>query len=182
MTIRKNTHAPFRLPHFYLHHKSFYYELQLTDSCKYRFGTYDDNDINKLFGVAFITWGSVWFTLKSIWKVIVKRKLSEFKSLHHYNSIRYGWRYDALSNRFEVWRYVYLNGDRFMWYVDGLNVGESVKLEIIPIDLNDTKCTYALGGKYQIWMPAHSLKYKLLPYFGGNRKAPHDMIINLKRL
>lgn len=175
MTIRKNTHAQFRLPKFYLDHQPVRYEVSFTDSCRYGFGTKDDNDINKLFGVAFITWGSFWFVIKNLFK-------GKLKALHHYNSIRYGWRYDALSNRFEVWRYIYLNGDRFMWYVDGLNVGESVKLEIIPIDLNDTKCTYSLGGNYQIWMPAHSLKYKLFPYFGGNNPAPHDMEIKINKL
>jgi hypothetical protein len=175
MTIRKNTHAPFRLPEFYLDHQPVWYEVSFTDSCRYRFGNDDDNDINKLFGVAFITWGSFWFVIKNLFK-------GKLKALHHYNSIRYGWRYDALSNRFEVWRYIYFNGDRFMWYVDGLNVGESVMLYMMPIDLNDKQCTYSLGGIYKIWMPAHSLKYKLLPYFGGNRKAPHDMIINLKQL
>ena len=181
MTIRKNTHAPFRLPHFYLHHKSFFYQLQLTDSCKYRFGNDDDNDINKLFGVAFITWASVWFVVKNLFK-------GKLKALHHYNSIRYGWRYDALSNRFELWKYCYINGNRTMNYIQGVNPNEKIDLK-----LEFSKFFLAIGANFSYYfldddplkyyaMPANCLMYTLHPYFGGNRKAPHDMIINLKRL
>jgi len=176
MTIRKNTHAPFRLPQFYLHHKSFFYQLQLTDSCKYSFRNDDDNDINKLFGVAFITWASVWFVVKNLFK-------GKLKALHHYNSIRYGWRYDALSNRFEIWRYVYYRGERFMTFISGLYIGESFSLGFVPENNTDNQMEYSFYcTNGWVKMPAKCLMYTLHPYFGGNRKAPHDMIINLKRL
>lgn len=184
MVIKKNTHAPLRFPRFYTEHQPIRYEIEFTESCKYRFGTDDDNDINKLFGVAFITWGSVWFVIKNLFK-------GKFKALHHYNSIRYGWRYDALSNRFGVWQYYYTNGNRVFNYVDGLNVGESLRLYILPINEIANKVEYSLSviyyGEFKIFnqsikFPSNCLMYQLHPYFGGNRKATQDMEIKMKRL
>ena len=187
MIIKKNTHAPLRFPRFYTEHQPIRYEIEFTESCKYRFGTDDDNDINKLFGVAFITWGSVWFTLKSIGRVIVKRKLSEFKSLHHYNSFRFGWRYNPLMNEFESFEYGYKNGVRFFEYMESFLVGDVMRLSLIPVG-------YVLGSGMQYYMgsnrldyeyypaPEKCLMYQLHPYFGGNRKATQDMEIKMKRL
>lgn len=170
MIIKRNTHAPFRLPRILIKPEALRYEVEFTESCRYRFGTDDDADVNKLFGIAFITWGSFWFVIKNLFK-------GRLKALHHYNSIRWGWRYDALSGRIELIKYVYINGDRFMIYSASLNIGKSADLDIIKY--NEYK--WDIFSSY-INMPNTWLCYELNPYFGGNRTAPHDMEIKMKRI
>ena len=182
MIIKKGTHAPFRLPKLLFNPQALRYEVEFTESCRYRFGTDDDADVNKLFGIAFITWGSFWFVIKNLFK-------GKLKALHHYNSIRWGWRYDALSGRIELLEYSYSNGYRNIHHYKLLNIGDKVILSIEgSFDLWEFKfngISYSYDdpiiGTFHL-TPITWLCYELHPYFGGNNPAPHDMEIKMKRL
>ena len=170
MIIKRNTHAPFRLPRILIKPEALRYEVEFTESCRYRFGTDDDADVNKLFGIAFITWDSFWFVIKNLLK-------GKVKSLHHYNSIRRGWRPDMLSGRIEIIDYGYINGERFIHYSYAIGVNEKRISELAQW----SKGAWHLDGAvYQ--MPNTWLCYELHPYFGGNNPAPHDMEIKMKRI
>ena len=183
MIIKRNTHAPFRLPRILIKPEALRYEVEFTESCRYRFGTDDDADVNKLFGIAFITWDSFWFVIKNL----LKGKVVE---LHHYNSIRWGWRYDALSGRIEILEYCYVNGERRINYFFSCGFNEAWRMCIlkrfefmgfIHFDFFSRRGikTY-LNDKFSF--PNTWLCYELHPYFGGNRTAPHDMDIKMKRI
>lgn len=169
MIIKRNTHAPFRLPEILIKPEALRYEVEFTESCRYRFGTEDDADVNKLFGIAFITWGSFWFVIKNLFK-------GKFKALHHYNSIRRGWRPDMLSGRIEMIDYRYVNGERIIQYSYSIDVNQKYSVSLKKIgDL------WLLDGVlYKA--PNTLLCYELRPYFGGNNPAPHDMEIKMKRI
>lgn len=183
MIIKRNTHAPFRLPQILIKPEALRYEVEFTESCRYRFGTDDDADVNKLFGIAFITWGSFWFVIKNLFK-------GKLKALHHYNSIRWGWRYDALSGIIEILEYCYVNGQRDINHCFYIGFDEKYNMSIIQGLTNENfkhfdffsrrgLKTY-LNDKFSF--PNTWLCYELHPYFGGNRTAPHDMEIKMKRL
>ena len=171
MIIKKGTHAPFRLPKLLIKPKALRYEVEFTESCRYRFGTDDDADVNKLFGISFITFGSFWFVIKNLFK-------GKVKALHHYNSVRFGWRYDALSNRFEVLYYVYQNGERLFNHMISRSANQPLNMRLNKVDVGHWSFFYEYGFD----MPKTWLCYELHPYFGGNRTAPHDMEIKMKRL
>ena len=185
MIIKKGTHAPFRLPKLLFNPQALRYEVEFTESCRYRFGTDDDADVNKLFGIAFITLGSFWFIIKNLFK-------GKVKALHHYNSIRWGWRYDALSNRFELLEYCYENGLRSIKYDHSVPFHDiyckSPRTFLDWIKISDSEwSTFDAGAVIEFnytppKMPNTWICYELHPYFGGNRTAPHDMEIKMKRL
>jgi hypothetical protein len=179
MIIKKGTHAPFRLPKLLFKPESLRYEVEFTESCRYRFGTEDDADVNKLFGIAFITWGSFWFVLKNLLR-------GKVKALHHYNSIRWGWRYDALSGRIELISYLYGNGKRIIEYHSSVSINEKLTLNIYQPNAFYYRPFLLVNEKYNkhsaFTYHRYLLGYELHPYFGGNRTAPHDMEIKIKRL
>ena len=178
MIIKRNTHAPFRLPRILIKPEALRYEVEFTESCRYRFGTDDDADVNKLFGIAFITWGSFWFVLKSYYKVLVTLDWSRRKSLHHYNSIRWGWRYDALSGNIELLEYCYIKGVRHINYITYFIMNNQYELWADKRMFGG----WSLHYDYVYLMPETWLCYELHPYFGGNNPAPHDMEIKMKRI
>ena len=171
MIIKRNTHAPFRLPRILINPESLCYEVEFTESCRYRFGTKDDADVNKLFGIAFITSGSFWFVLKNLFN-------GKLKALHHYNSIRLGWRYNSLSGRIELLEYCYTNGKRSVEYICAKNIGELHSFGLF----NFLDYDWSFNGHSFYEMPNTWLCYELHPYFGGNNPAPHDMEIKMKRI
>lgn len=169
MIIKKGTHAPFRLPKLLFKPQALRYKVEFTESCRYRFGTDDDADVNKLFGIAFITWGSFWFVIKNLFN-------GKVKSLHHYNSIRRGWRPDMLSGRIEMIDYRYVNGERIIQYSYSIDVNQKYS-----VSLKKVADLWLLDGVLYN-APKTWLCYELHPYFGGNRTAPHDMEIKMKKL
>ena len=171
MIIKRNTHAPFRMPKLLIKPEALRYEVEFTESCRYRFGTDDDADVNKLFGIAFITWGSFWFVIKNLLR-------GKVKALHHYNSVRWGWRYNALSGNIELLEYCYINGNRSINYITYCRINGKHQLWIDQSSLGG----WELSSEYVYKMPNTWLCYELHTYFGGNRTAPHDMEIKMKRI
>lgn len=133
--------------------------IVFSDSAIYKFDDEDQHDVNKLFGFS-LGW-------------------------HHKNSVRFGWRPNCDLSRIEIVGYEYINGLRLS------------TIPICEVDLNKVY-KYRLTYNHQLerieyWISdgdnqnatchpvsikrKYTLGYKLGLYFGGNKKAPHDIII-----
>lgn len=190
MIIKKNTHAPFRLPRFFLKHKAINTKITFTESCKYDLKNIDQHDINKVHGIAFITFASLVFVLKSYLKALWKLSASEIKSLHHYNSIRLGWQNIPDTNKIILHHYVYQKGVRVTRQMKvEIDVLEQFNAQISPIFylgrlVYYRQLVYSLkeAASDTFGFPEKCIMYKLHGYFGGNQKATHDMEIKVENV
>lgn len=127
------------------------HKVIFTDSCRYNLNSVDQLDTNKLFGIGYFP-------------------------THHYNSVRFGWRYDLDKAQMEIMGYWYIKQQRFYQSLAFVQIGEqhTYTIDITPenhvlsMDSNNL-LTIPLGGE--------TLGYHLNPYFGGNQVAPHYMEI-----
>jgi hypothetical protein len=161
--ILKNKHYPFpyfftALPKWVGDNTVMKRQFMFDESCLYDLHSEDQLDINKLFGFS-IGW-------------------------HHHTSFRFGWR-PNIENKIEIFCYEYQDGIR------------QKPIKLCEVDINKWirfQLTYSSTGiiKYFIsygndfyWFydsPVNirkktGLGYTLGLYFGGNQKAPHDIII-----
>jgi len=134
--------------------------FKFTETAIYHFNDEDQHDVNKLFGFSF--------------------------GLHHNNSVRFGWRPTKDLSKMEIVGYEYVNKLRIptipicdvelnKWYKYKLKYSGGVfsQIEYIVTGNNENFSTIhpiILKNKF-------NLGYKLYLYFGGNKKAPHDIII-----
>jgi hypothetical protein len=165
MVIKKNTHAPFRFPRLFSLSKS---KLECTvnfnSNCKYDIGE-DQDDVNKLFGIGYFPF-------------------------HRWNSIRFGWRYSKENDKIEILAYWYLNKVRnfkHICYVDlnreyDYSINLSKEEGKVYFSVSDLHSQSAFFEAVNINFQYRNFGYILKPYFGGNRKAPHDMNIKFKFL
>jgi len=136
--------------------------FKFTDSTMYWFDDEDQHDVNKLFGFSI--------------------------GLHHQNSFRFGWRPNEDLNKMEIVGYEYLNKLRIptipicdvelnRWYRYEMKyIAETKYFQYTVTDGNETFSTaHPVKLKHKI-----NIGYRLFLYFGGNKKAPHDMIIYRK--
>lgn len=138
--------------------------VRFDSSCYYAFNDEDQYDINKLFGFS--------------------------EGLHHQNSARFGWRCNPNKRSIEIHTYVYRDGVR-------VNVNGPLSL-ITEVPLNTTfyasiQCNKefyifrVVYGKFVSAMAigrsdkAYKFGYYLYPYFGGNKTAPHDMVLEISK-
>ena len=144
------------------------FECIFSENCLYTIDGDDKYDINKLYGFS-----TTWF--------------------HHKQSGRIGWR--CLNGKdIEIVTYSYNKGSRDIDSMDILGVvkpNEKFRCviedcethyhyELIKnIEINKTEKIYGRDKKSKDWFLFH---YILKPYFGGNKKAPHDMNIKIKRI
>jgi hypothetical protein len=154
MIIRKNTHAPLRIPYLLIKPRLLAYRIAFTESCRYDVGN-DQADINKLFGIGY------------------------FPS-HHNNSVRVGWNYDIVSGKIQLWAYWYENSIRRYSYLRSVDIGNIYYIKIY-ID-GEEHTIDASGRRFSVNVKPQVFGYLLRPYFGGNRKAPHDMMIDMEML
>ncbi len=154
MKIKKGWHYSIHLPWLLVKPKKLSYNIQFTDSCRYDIGREDQADINKLFGVGY------------------------FPS-HHHKSVRIGWNYNIQTDQIDLWAYWYDNWERRWSYLKSVDINTTNKF---TINVYKTKHVIDLGDVvFPIQLEPDFIGYLLMPYFGGNQPAPHDMIINLKR-
>jgi hypothetical protein len=154
MRIKKGWHYSIHLPCLLIKPKQLSYDVEFTDSCRYDIGTEDQADINKLFGIGY------------------------FPS-HHNKSVRIGWNYNIDTDKIELWAYWYTDWDRNWAYLKSVDINTTHRFTISVLD---TTHVIDLGDVvFYIDLKPDSIGYLLMPYFGGNQPAPHDMIINLKR-
>jgi len=139
-------------------------DFEFTPSTMYFFDDADQFDINKLFGFSI--------------------------GMHHHNSFRFGWRPSKDLMKMEIDGYEYHNkvrvpaiflyeieiGKTYRFKMDFLSDKQQVVYTIIDKDI--------LNACYDKTLVTHTSNvdvkkcwgYSLSLYFGGNKKAPHDMI------
>jgi hypothetical protein len=106
---------------------------------------------------------------------------SDCGSLHHENSARVGWLWNG--KMIELYGYCYVDSVRKSILLGTTPIGVSAELTI-NVQPNQYQFTYK---GTTIRMPRHctgpSIQgYRLLPYFGGDETAPHDVHVFIKDL
>jgi hypothetical protein len=142
----------------------------LTESCLYNFDTVDDLDVNKLFGFSS-TWNHKKQSARIGWRCIDGETFEIVTYSHENGKIDFedikvlG---TVLPNQefiCSITEPPYYRGDPNAYYAFTFRTPESNEIVL-------TK-----NMKSKSWFP---FQYYLWPYFGGNRLAPQDMIIELK--
>jgi len=157
--IKKGNHHSGFYPNIHLGLSSISYEVLFTESCLYKFNDIDDYDVNKLFGISF--------------------------GLHHKNSARFGWNVDG--SKIKIFAYCYKLGVRYIRDIASLPID---KIHIFQINVYKAYYEFKItdfDGNVLGWTnitKAQGTKkwgYKLFPYFGGNKPAPQDITIKMKK-
>lgn len=165
-SIKKNKHkSSDREIRFFLFKNKINRNVLFNNNCDYVFNDNDQYDINKLFGFSF--------------------------GFHHKNSARFGWRWDVEKKNMEILAYVYRNSKRVKEWEENIHICNIGMLESSKMEIKVEKGYYIFSVKktniesnieYSLKIK-HGRKcfwgYFLNPYFGGNKKAPHDMTIML---
>lgn len=147
---------------FWWRRTAFKWGVTFGDSCRYELGHPDQLDINKLIGVGYLP-------------------------KHHDNSARFGWRYWTGKDQIELMAYCYVDGQRISKHIGYCSIGVAYRIELY---ISKYQYLFLLddgNGKplSQVEVPHDNkrrFKYRLGTYFGGNRSAPADMTIQLKKL
>ena len=134
-------------------------KILFKENCIYKFGDIDDFDINKLFGVSF--------------------------GMHHTNSVRFGWNID--DDEIGIYNYCYISGKRVMIKIVSIPTETNFVFEIFIYDSYYELKITDMNGKLIGWSEVSKPKttkwgYHLFPYFGGNKVAPHNMEICMKKI
>jgi len=101
----------------------------------------------------------------------------------HKHSVRIGWRWDTTEKKIEICIYYYNeDSDRFQT----IKVGYVDQFKSIEYAIHSSKNKYwrvEIEGFTHYIIPSHTKckwingRFRLFPYFGGNQRAPHDMIV-----
>jgi hypothetical protein len=166
LVIIKNSRRPFPYFEFFLffikQNKSFSItkHFKFTDSAIYQFNDADQYDINKLFGFSV--------------------------GMHHNNSFRFGWRPNKDLNKIEIVGYEYHDKVRIpsipICEVE-LNKWYEYKMiylcgfKTIHYHVSDGSKTIIAGGNKIELKHKINWGYRLGLYFGGNKKAPHNITV-----
>lgn len=152
-----------------------HYDIVFGDNCNYNLDGSpdtmegDDFDTNKLIGFGFLNF-------------------NKFPP-HHYESVRVGWEWNPGTLCIDLYAYWYDRGERKENYL--LSVRRGLPLEVImsaSYDYYNITIIYNYSPEkktvnYPIKRTKHyPISYLLGPYFGGNRKAPHNMDIFITKL
>jgi hypothetical protein len=137
------------------------YEVIFDDSCRYTLEGVDQEDTNKLFGWSY--------------------------GLHRNNSIRCGWEYVPEVDKIKLTLYVYESEIRIEKEINQLyDINEKIRLELLykanRIILMSGNYEEKFGMKFIESSMKSIWGYKLGVYFGGNKTAPKDMKIWIKKL
>lgn len=143
----------------------FSWVVKFDETCRYDLGSDDQYDINKLVGIGYL------------WH-------------HHKDSARFGWSYNTQANGVDLWAYCYVNGRRVIQHVCFCEIGKEYQIDLTILSTMYFFACYKVGerqlttnGSAEVpYDHNKKLQYRLGPYFGGNRAAPHDINIYLKKL
>lgn len=130
-------------------------QVLFDESCEYNIQNDDQEDVNKLFGVSF--------------------------GLHHKNSARFGWRWSVDKRKIEILTYTYIDGVRDFVSLQFVDLNETLTLTLIA----KADTYYFKIGTSELLINKNispSYGYFLYPYFGGNKVAPHNIIININKI
>ena len=134
------------------------FQASFDSSCVYQTAIPENQfDINKLYG------------------------FSDCSSQHHSNSARFGWNWHE--GAIHIYAYAYANGVR---QVKDLGTAGLNETKSFRIDLSDKNYVFTYNGIETV-LPRHcsggvGIAYKLLPYFGGDEVAPHEIKIKIRNL
>lgn len=167
IVIRKNKHYPFPffpigLPIRIRKNKRIViqHEFMFTDYCLYDLMDADQGDVNKLFGFSI--------------------------GCHHRTSFRFGWRPNLKNHTIEIVGYEYHDGIRQKTMPIRevkLNCRYTYTLIYSPVEKMITYKVWKMPTDYNIISNEIKLSkyygfgYTLGAYFGGNEKAPHNIVI-----
>ena len=159
--------------------KSWQVHVSFDPSCKYDIGD-DQTDINKLFGVSYLSWKSIVFVVKSIAQAIEHKDIKLIKGLHHYNSWRLGWHYSPEIDKVVQHYYCYVKGQRYPARLASIRRMQTGKVTIEKYKRGVFFTCGDLGTPLTIEATFKGLPLKLGGYFGGNRTAPQHIEYYLK--
>ena len=163
LTIRKNKRRPrwsFEfLPTLIRKNKDYKITkyIGFTDSAIYQFNDDDQHDVNKLFGFSF--------------------------GWHHNNSVRFGWRPNEDLTKIEIVGYEYINKLRVstipiheveLNWVYRYELKYNSEFNMIEYKISDGDSQFSTMHPITL-KKEYNWGYKLGLYFGGNKKAPHNM-------
>jgi hypothetical protein len=163
-TIHKGKHKPswwwLRWP-LWFNKRTIKRKVTFSFSSKYDIGQ-DQEDHNKLFGIGYL-WSP------------------------HKDSARFGWRYDNKKNKFIISAYCYVNGQRIMEnlcevvanhpYTMTMYVQQDYYRFMVEKESGDMLAVYSVPFWHN-----KKISYPLGLYFGGNKKAPNQMTIEIKKV
>lgn len=131
------------------------FTARFDQTARYDLGNNNQYDINKLMG------------------------FSDCNSLHHENSIRFGWRYSIEKDNIEIFAYAYSNSVVNYHYMGDVAIDQTA---LYQVQITEQTFLLQLNGdvSFELERTANcdkGLYYMLFPYFGGNEVAPHDISI-----
>jgi hypothetical protein len=140
---------------------AFAWKVKFTDSCRYEIQGNDQYDTNKLCGIGYLP--------------------------HHHNeSARFGWRYSLLHDQIELSAYCYVNGQRVIKPICFIDIGKEYNIELTKLStmyfFTCSEVAKLLGSAEVPYDHNHKLGYGLYPFFGGQARAQHEIIIELKKI
>ena len=148
-----------------------------------------DNNSNGLFTAGSMRFQAV-FDSSCIYKTTIPENQSDINKLmgfsdcnspHQTNSARFGWNWRE--NALRIYAYIYVNGQRQEKELGKAEIGKTTSFSI---STDGNTYVFTFNGNVTI-MPRHcsagtGVAYKLLPYFGGDEPAPHDIKIRIRNL
>lgn len=147
---------------FWWQKNSFTWTVKFTESCRYDLQNDDQGDTNKLIGIGYLP-------------------------DHHKDSARFGWVYDREIDQIALHAYCYVNGERVIQSICSCMIGQAYDLHLKVL----STCYYlavhykgdarAIGHAWVNHSHSKKLTYRLGIYFGGNRVAPHEVKIEIKK-
>lgn len=166
LTIHKGHHRPrwwwLHWPYLWYNKTIIRRHVTFSFDCKYDLGGDDQDDHNKLFGIGY------------------------FIGIHQ-ESARFGWRYDLQKNKFILSAYCYVNGQRITRDLCEIFATKKYLLVLIAhhdfyeFSIVQWDNKYPLGSYTIPRWRQYKWSYPLGLYFGGNRKAPQEMNIEIKK-
>lgn len=153
LTVRHTRHRFRPFMPWFIFRKRVVATVAFHPSCKYLLGA-DQSDWNKLIGIGFFPH-------------------------HQRNSYRFGWRYSPERGMVEIGAYWYQEGQRMDYAICHVPFNRMIRFSL---HYQDGLIIWKVGEDAgHITRGAWPwLGYKLGPWFGGNRPAPHDMKIEMQ--
>lgn len=136
-------------------------QVCFTDSCRYDLPGADQFDTNKLFGIGYL-----------------------FN--HHVDSARFGWLWNPVKQKIEIAAYCYIGGERIIKTICEVDTNKEyvLKLRIVggSYVFSVKEGSYLINSCTIPFSHKKKFGYPLGVYFGGSRKAPHSMAIEMKNV
>ena len=145
---------------------SIHRRVKFASSCAYNLQNEDQDDWNKLFGVCFGISGI------------------------HKNSLRFGWRRSIKKQKIELCVIEYNNGKVLRAWIYGMDTDLDTEIDL-EVRFRMTSygvveynflCNGEVCRSWHLDSVSSLMYFGCGVYFGGNRKAPHKMIINVENI